>query len=70
MGQGTKGGASVPREKFIGFYREMYLIRKVEEKIIEVYPEQEIRCPTHLSIGQEAVSAGVCDALRPECVRR
>ena len=33
---------------------EMLRIRMVEEKIVELYPEQEMRCPTHLSIGQEA----------------
>lgn len=35
----------------------------VEEKIADLYPEEEIRCPVHLCIGQEAVAAGVCDAL-------
>ena len=39
-------------------------IRLFEEKIIELYPEKEIRCPVHLSIGQEAVAAGTCLALR------
>ena len=38
-------------------------IRFVEEKIAEVYPEKQIRCPTHLCTGQEAVPAGVCSAL-------
>jgi pyruvate dehydrogenase E1 component alpha subunit len=32
----------------------------VEEKIADLYPEQEMRCPVHLCIGQEAVSVGVC----------
>lgn len=32
----------------------------VEEKIAELYPEQEMRCPVHLCIGQEAIAAGVC----------
>lgn len=32
-----------------------YRIRAIERKIAEVYPEAEIRCPTHLSIGQELV---------------
>lgn len=41
----------------------MLLIRLVEEKIALLYPEQEIRCPTHLSIGQEAAASGVCAAL-------
>lgn len=35
-----------------------------EEKIVELYPEQEMRCPTHLYIGQEAVSSGVCQNLK------
>lgn len=43
----------------------MLLIRLVEEKIALLYPEQEIRCPTHLSIGQEAAASGVCTALTP-----
>jgi len=47
--------------------RELYLamlrIRMVEEKIAELYYEQEMRCPVHLSIGQEAVAVGVCEHL-------
>ena len=35
----------------------MLLIRYVEEKISENYHDQEMRCPTHLSIGQECVAA-------------
>ena len=46
-------------------YFSMLRIRRMEEKIVELYPEQEMRCPVHLSIGQEAVSAGVCAALAP-----
>lgn len=44
-------------------YVEMVRIRKAEEEIVALHPEQEIRCPTHLSIGQEAVAVGVCQAL-------
>lgn len=36
----------------------------VEEAIANLYPEQEMRCPVHLSIGQEAAAVGVCDGLR------
>lgn len=43
--------------------RGMLRIRVVEELIAERYPEQEMRCPTHLCIGQEAVAVGVCAAL-------
>lgn len=39
-------------------------IRLVEEKIIELYPTDLIQSPVHLSIGQEAVAVGVCEALQ------
>ena len=41
----------------------MKLIRAVEEEIANKYSENKMRCPTHLSIGQEAVSPGVCLAI-------
>ena len=44
-------------------YLAMLRIRMVEEKIAELYSEQEMRCPVHLSIGQEAVAVGVCENL-------
>ena len=44
-------------------YREMLRIRLVEEAIATRYAEQQMRCPVHLSIGQEAVAVGVCAAL-------
>ena len=47
-------------------FRTSLLIRLVEERIIELYPSDRIQSPVHLSIGQEAVAAGVCDALRPD----
>lgn len=43
---------------------QMKRIRFVEETIAERYSEGKMRCPTHLSIGQEAVAAGVGTALR------
>jgi pyruvate dehydrogenase E1 component alpha subunit len=43
-------------------YESMLKIRMVEEEIAREYPKGEMRCPTHLSIGQEAVPAalGLC----------
>src|SRR5687767_15774870 len=41
-------------------HRELVRIRLIEERIAEVYPEQQMRCPVHLSIGQEAVAVAVC----------
>jgi pyruvate dehydrogenase E1 component alpha subunit len=46
--------------------REMLHIRLVEETIAARYGEQEMRCPVHLSIGQEATAVGVCQALRQD----
>lgn len=43
---------------------EMFRIRLVEEAIADRYKEQKMRCPVHLSIGQEAVAVGVCQALK------
>lgn len=48
----------------VDLYVTMRRIRRAEETIAALYPEQEIRCPTHLSIGQEAGATGVCLALR------
>jgi TPP-dependent pyruvate/acetoin dehydrogenase alpha subunit len=42
---------------------EALRIRMVEEKIIELYPSDQIQSPVHLSIGQEAVAVGVCSNL-------
>jgi TPP-dependent pyruvate/acetoin dehydrogenase alpha subunit len=46
-------------------YRSLYRIRRLEEEVARVYPSDKIKSPVHLSIGQEAVSVGVCEALRP-----
>jgi TPP-dependent pyruvate/acetoin dehydrogenase alpha subunit len=45
------------------FY-EALRIRLVEEKIIELYPDDKIQSPVHLSIGQEAVAVGLCSQLK------
>ena len=52
----------------LGLFREMLRIRLVEEEIAAIYPieEQEMRCPVHLSTGQEAVAVGVSAVLRRE----
>jgi pyruvate dehydrogenase E1 component alpha subunit len=41
-------------------------IRRVEERIIQLYPSDRIQSPVHLSIGQEAVAVGACHALTPD----
>jgi len=48
----------------IELLRRMKFIRAVEDMIAQRYAEQEMRCPVHLSIGQEATAAAVGLALR------
>lgn len=49
-------------------YRQLYRIRRLEEEVARVYPSDKIQSPVHLSIGQEAISVGVCDVLRADDV--
>jgi TPP-dependent pyruvate/acetoin dehydrogenase alpha subunit len=44
-------------------YYSLYRIRRVEEEIADIYTTDKITSPVNLSIGQEAVSVAVCDAL-------
>lgn len=54
------GGAAAASRSLL---RMMLLIRLVEERIGELVSAGEIKTPCHLSIGQEAIAAGVCAAL-------
>jgi TPP-dependent pyruvate/acetoin dehydrogenase alpha subunit len=45
------------RADLLNLYRQMLRIRRVEETIASEYANQEMRCPVHLSIGQEAPAA-------------
>lgn len=48
-------------------YRFMVRLRACEESIIRDYhPADEIRCPTHFCVGQEAAPAAVSELIRPE----
>ena len=40
--------------------KEMYLVRLTDTYIAEKYSEQKMRCPIHLSLGQEGPSAAMC----------
>lgn len=53
-------------KQLIELYRTMKLIRMVEQRINDEYKYDEIKTPIHLSIGQEAVAAGVCINLRKD----
>jgi len=49
-------------------YRSLRYVRRVEEEVARIYPTDKIKSPVHLSIGQEAISVGVCDALNADDV--
>lgn len=45
------------------FYYQMYLIRRVEQQLLELYAKGLVVGPVHSSIGQEACDVGVINAL-------
>jgi TPP-dependent pyruvate/acetoin dehydrogenase alpha subunit len=47
-------------------FHDMFRIRWIEEEIVRLYPSDVIKSPIHLSIGQESISVGVCNALKKE----
>lgn len=53
----------IPKEDMLVFYRDMLKVRLVELKIEELYPQDEMKTPVHLCIGQEAVAVGACAGL-------
>lgn len=75
MNTGVNIAAELPQESkpdlrpeaLLGYFREMLRIRMIEEEIAARYPaeEQKIRCPVHLSVGQEAIAVGMSATLRP-----
>jgi len=54
------------KELSLDLYRKLFLVRRAEQCIVEHYPENEMKCPMHMSLGQEAISVGVCHALEPK----
>ena len=62
------GGRGVSEEVLRGFFREMLLIRRFEEKVEERFRAGELPGFLHVAIGQEAIATGVCAALAREDV--
>ena len=56
----------IDKELYLNLFYELLRIRQVEETIAEEYSKQKMRCPVHLSIGQEAIAVGVCNNLEKE----
>jgi pyruvate dehydrogenase E1 component alpha subunit len=64
--QTAKPALGIDAELARRLYRDMALIRRFEEKAAEAYALGKIGGFLHLSIGEEAVAAGVTSALRPD----
>lgn len=47
-------------------YKCMSLIRRFELRLAEIYHTDVIKSPVHLSVGQEAIAAAVCDPLEKD----
>ena len=54
------------RRRLTDLYRTMVRIRAFEEAALEAHKAGDMPGPLHVSIGQEAVPAGVCASLGPE----
>ncbi len=61
--------AAADRDVCFRLYRLMNLIRRTEEILAEEYhPANQMRCPMHLCIGQEAMPAALSMVIRPSDV--
>ena len=63
-GRGADRGAN--RAEPAELYRTVRLIRRTEERLKDLFAAGEVPGFIHLSIGQEAISAGVMSALTPQ----
>lgn len=53
-------------EKLVSLYRQMWMIRRFDEKLEEFFAKKIMHGTTHLTIGQEATAVGACAVLREE----
>jgi len=61
----TKGATVLSKDTYTRWFREMYLMRKFEERCGQLYIQQKFGGFCHLYIGQEAVLSGMREAIRP-----
>ncbi|MCU0560578.1 MAG: thiamine pyrophosphate-dependent dehydrogenase E1 component subunit alpha [Desulfobacterales bacterium] len=58
--------ATIPEAVALEIYRNIYATRRFELRCIELYRQGRIRGYLHPYLGEEAVAAGACAALRPQ----
>lgn len=57
------GASNLPREELLELYRNMVLIRRMEEQLAHDCTAGKLPGPVHLYVGEEAVAVGVCQHL-------
>lgn len=63
--KGASAKNKFDKETYVKWYKDMYLMRKFEEKTSQLYIQQKFGGFCHLYIGQEAILAGMSKAIRP-----
>lgn len=61
----SSNGSRYNSETYIKWYRQMLLMRRFEERCGQLYIQQKFGGFCHLYIGQEAVLAGMMEAIKP-----
>src|SRR4030043_1464038 len=56
----------IEKDALLKMFYLMVKIRRVEERLLDVFAQGKIPGFIHVSIGQEAVPVGVCSALRED----
>ena len=54
------------KKESLDLYKEMVIIRRLEERAAELYQQGKIGGFLHLYIGQEAVSVGISSVRQPQ----
>ena len=58
---------NLPADVALSLYRQMLRLRRTEEALLaEYHPAEEMRCPIHFCIGQEAIPAALSQLVKPE----
>ena len=56
----------LPKKRYLDLYSKVMMIRKLEEKVDELFRAGVIYGPVHTSVGQEALAVGVAEALNED----
>ena len=56
-------GSKINFMNLLSLYGRLYLSRQSEKKIIEFYPQNDMKTPMHMSMGQEAAPAAIAEVM-------